>query len=65
MDLASPETNVCPACGAKFTCGMAAGEAECWCASLPPLLAVPEEGAGACYCLDCLRKLLAGVALKS
>ena len=41
-------TNVCPRCGAAFTCGMRAGEAECWCAALPAAFAVPAEGAGEC-----------------
>ncbi|MDD2989200.1 MAG: cysteine-rich CWC family protein [Zoogloea sp.] len=48
--------NICPACGAAFTCGMEAGLAECWCASLPPVLAVPEAHAGQCYCPACLRQ---------
>lgn len=54
-----PLTNVCPACGARFTCGMAAGLEACWCASLPPVLAVPAADAGQCYCPDCLRKVIA------
>lgn len=49
-------TNICPACGAVFTCGMNAGLAECWCASLPPVLAVPEAHVGQCYCPACLRQ---------
>ena len=49
-------TNTCPACGVVFTCGVAAGMAECWCARLPPILAVPEAHAGQCYCPACLRK---------
>ena len=40
-----PPTNTCPACGAAFTCGMQAGLTECWCAALPPLLALPATGA--------------------
>jgi ribosomal protein L34E len=52
-------TNRCPACGAAFTCGMNAGLAECWCASLPPALdvpAIPAGDVGACYCPDCLKR---------
>ncbi|MDD3353204.1 cysteine-rich CWC family protein [Zoogloea sp.] len=52
-------TNVCPACGAAFTCGMNAGADSCWCASLPPVFAVPEAGAGQCYCPGCLKAKIA------
>lgn len=51
--------NRCPACGAEFVCGMNAGLTACWCASLPPLLAVPDAHVGQCYCPDCLRQKLA------
>lgn len=51
-------TNICPACGAGFTCGMQAGQPECWCAAFPPLLAVPSAGAGSCYCPVCLAKMI-------
>ena len=51
-------TNVCPRCGTSFTCGMRAGEAECWCAALPAAFAVPAEGTGECYCPRCLAELI-------
>ena len=51
-------TNICPACGAGFTCGMQAGQPECWCAALPQLLAVPSAGAGSCYCPACLARMI-------
>ena len=51
-------TNICPACGAGFTCGMQAGQPECWCAAFPPLLAVPSAGAGSCYCPACLAQMI-------
>jgi hypothetical protein len=55
-----PENNSCCArCGAAFACGMKSGEAECWCASLPPL--VPEPGRG-CLCRACLENDLSGRA---
>nr|WP_296410080.1 hypothetical protein [Zoogloea sp.] len=38
---------------------MDAGLAACWCASLPPVLAVPEAPVGQCYCPDCLKKKIA------
>ncbi|MCC7310040.1 MAG: cysteine-rich CWC family protein [Sulfuritalea sp.] len=51
--------SVCPQCGKAFRCGMECGDAECWCAALPPLMAVPAPaGTGAtvpaCLCPDCL-----------
>ena len=51
-------TNICPGCGAGFTCGMQAGQPEYWCATLPPLLAVPSAGAGSCYCPACLARMI-------
>ena len=54
-------SNVCPECGALFTCGMNAGQTSCWCVAFPPLLAVPEGAAGSCYCPDCLRKKIEAV----
>lgn len=47
----------CLRCGAAFTCGMQAGEPVCWCAALPPLSTVPDEGAQ-CYCPACLKAML-------
>jgi hypothetical protein len=56
-------TGACAQCGAPFRCGMEAGDAECWCASLPPLLslpAVPDPAAAAnCLCPACLKARLA------
>jgi hypothetical protein len=43
----------CVRCGAEFGCGAAAGEKACWCAELPPVLPVTDEG---CLCPQCLRK---------
>ena len=54
-----PARNICPACGAAFTCGMNAGLTECWCASLPPVRVAPEAHAGQCYCPACLRQRIA------
>lgn len=58
-------TNRCPECGSAFVCGMAAGDAECWCARLPPLLPVPALAAApldisgakvCCLCPVCLQR---------
>ena len=38
---------------------MALGKDECWCASYPPLMAVPAAGDAACLCERCLRERLA------
>ena len=40
------------------TSQMQAGQPECWCAALPPLLAVPSAGAGSCYCPACLARMI-------
>ena len=60
MEQTKEPPNLCPACGTRFTCGMTAGDTTCWCASLPPLLAVPTAPTtAACYCPACLRRMLA------
>lgn len=56
-------TNVCPQCGAEFRCGMAGGDATCWCAALPafmPLPANPVAGTpeASCLCPECLKARL-------
>ncbi|SOE83012.1 Cysteine-rich CWC [Caballeronia arationis] len=44
----------CSRCGAAFRCGSLAGDARCWCASMPELpLARLRSGAG-CLCPACL-----------
>ncbi|GHT80648.1 hypothetical protein AGMMS49960_06160 [Betaproteobacteria bacterium] len=50
------ELKTCPRCGAHFACGARTG--QCWCATLPPLLAVPGMEAG-CYCPRCLAQIVA------
>jgi hypothetical protein len=58
--------SACARCGALFTCAMADGGAPaqpCWCAALPLLMPLPAEGAGTCYCPDCLR-LITGAQAK-
>ncbi len=59
------DTSTCPECGARFRCGMEGGDPTCWCASLPPLAALPGKAADAppealrCLCPRCLTALLA------
>ncbi len=55
-----PAPSVCPKCGATFGCGYAGGYSECWCASLPARLPVPDPtSANACLCPACLREAIA------
>ena len=42
----------CIRCGTGFECGGALGKDTCWCAELPPVMAVTDEG---CLCPACLR----------
>ncbi|MBL8479090.1 MAG: cysteine-rich CWC family protein [Sterolibacteriaceae bacterium] len=66
--IANAATNgTCPQCGVKFRCGMDVGDAECWCAALPPLSGLPAQSgefAANCLCPACLRERL-GLALAS
>lgn len=42
----------CVACGDSFGCGNAEGGGPCWCAGLPAVMPVTDEG---CLCPKCLR----------
>ena len=60
---AAPANSRCAKCGAEFRCGMEAGDPECWCASLPPLMSLPAPAGidampAGCFCPACLRDLL-------
>jgi len=46
----------CPRCAAEFVCGAESESGRCWCAELPPLMPVTDEG---CLCPKCLRKEIA------
>lgn len=46
-------TVTCARCGTAFGCGLSA---ECWCASLPARLPLPDDKAEDCLCPDCLRR---------
>lgn len=41
----------CGNCRQPLACGLRAGEADCWCAALPPLTPLPGRD---CLCPDCL-----------
>jgi hypothetical protein len=62
MSLAAPVANSrCSQCGAGFRCGMEGGDAQYWCAALPPLPQLPApsgEFEASCLCPDCLRARL-------
>lgn len=49
----------CPGCGAPAECGMAKGQATCWCVAFPHALQVPaQESETRCYCRLCLARLI-------
>lgn len=48
----------CVRCGTEFGCGAAEGRERCWCADLPPVMPVTDEG---CLCPDCLKKEISGL----
>lgn len=60
--MAGAATGSCAQCGAPFRCGMEAGDAECWCASLPllpvPAAATGDSAAASCLCPACLQARL-------
>ena len=47
----------CIRCSADFICGPAPETGKCWCAELPPIKPLTDEG---CLCPDCLRREIAG-----
>ncbi|MDR5853322.1 cysteine-rich CWC family protein [Caballeronia sp. LZ062] len=50
---------VCTRCGATFRCGSVAGDAGCWCASLPALPPERLRDGDTCLCRACLLAELA------
>ena len=46
----------CARCAAKFVCGAAAETGRCWCAELPPIMPMTNEG---CLCPKCLQEEIA------
>jgi hypothetical protein len=57
---------ICPTCGSANGCGMANGEATCWCFALPHVVSVSqEEEPGRCYCRTCLERVNDGLATRA
>jgi hypothetical protein len=53
------DSTICPTCGSVNECGVAKGEATCWCFTLPHVLPVSgKENLGRCYCRRCLTRLM-------
>jgi len=46
----------CARCSAEFVCGADAESGRCWCAELPPIMPMTDEG---CLCQKCLRNEIA------
>ena len=60
MQPVSVNTLMCPRCGASNNCGVAQGQAVCWCMQLPVLKAAQTAApAAVCYCQHCLTELTA------
>lgn len=55
----SKEPLTCPRCGAQFTCGLALGEARCWCFDLPVKVPLSKKGAKeGCLCPNCMQTIV-------
>jgi hypothetical protein len=50
--------DVCPMCSGANECGMAKGDATCWCFALPHVLPLVGEKESRCYCRTCLTKVI-------
>ena len=48
----------CLRCGVSFVCGADQETGHCWCAELPPIMPVTDEG---CFCSKCLRQAIAAL----
>jgi hypothetical protein len=55
----NPPESRCARCAAPFTCGLRAGEENCWCSGLPPLVPLPGRD---CLCRRCLADELSKVS---
>lgn len=54
----------CPQCGTKFTCGLAAMQATCWCFEKPKVITAAKASRQGCLCPDCLQKLIESIQTK-
>lgn len=52
------QNRTCGRCGAKFRCGVEAGDTICWCFELPHVLPVNGTQYNGCLCPECLRELM-------
>jgi hypothetical protein len=53
---------ICPGCGKNNKCGVALGQADCWCMQLPqwtPATINTAASTAVCYCPACLAELTA------
>ena len=48
----------CHRCGEVFSCGMTSGEEGCWCARLPNVMPLVQDGSD-CLCPSCLLQAIA------
>lgn len=55
--MSSLEQKTCGKCGQPFGCGANSTEEDCWCASLPPVLAEPDRQLD-CSCPKCLGEIV-------
>jgi hypothetical protein len=58
-------SQLCERCGAAFRCGALAGDAACWCASLPALPLGKLRPGARCLCRACLTAQIAKDAAQS
>src|SRR5437763_14522 len=60
------DADICPTCGSANGCGMAKGDATCWCFTLPHVLPVSETvSLGRCYCRACLERVISDRATRT
>jgi len=52
----SKAEKICTRCQAVFTCGAAEADESCWCARLPHVPLIADEGTD-CFCPQCLEKV--------
>jgi hypothetical protein len=58
------QAQACSRCGTAFRCGSLAGDARCWCASLPQLPVERLKSGIGCLCPACLAEEIGRAQLK-